>query len=82
MAELARAGIPVAEGLLDDLIEGAIVALSAYQRTAGRARPAAERLAFRELGLATGLAAVPDLLANPSAARVPRTRRTVSGRRL
>src|SRR5207248_5661692 len=68
-------------GLLDDalprrLIDNALVSLDAYGRTGELAEPAEHRLAFRELGLAIGLAAVPALVAaHPRDAAVARVER-------
>jgi len=48
-------------GLLPALLDGGLTGLSALVRTSVLAGPAAERLPFRELGLAIGLHAVPRL---------------------
>jgi hypothetical protein len=45
-------------GLLEVLLEAALEGLSFYSREKDLLRPASERLAFRELGLAIGLSAV------------------------
>ncbi|MBE9521478.1 MAG: hypothetical protein IME97_10120 [Proteobacteria bacterium] len=59
LAQLQSTGaqIPL-PGLLQDMLDAAIVGLSIYMRDNSMHLPAAHRLAFRELGLAIGLQAV------------------------
>jgi hypothetical protein len=52
-----EAQIPL-PGLLQDMLDAAMVGLSIYMRDNSMHLPAAQRLAFRELGLAIGLQAV------------------------
>jgi hypothetical protein len=47
--------------LLPELLDGTLAGLVSFERTAALHLPAAERLAFRELGLSLGLHAVPRL---------------------
>jgi hypothetical protein len=54
---------PVGEPLLRRLVGAAVVGLEMYAAAHELRRPADSRLAFRELGLSIGLAAVPLLLA-------------------
>jgi len=62
MGQLAREAAPPGGGdLVADLLEAALTGLPAFVDRADLASPAAHRLAFRELGLAIGVAAV-DLL--------------------
>jgi hypothetical protein len=56
--QLMRHGAPLTGGLLDELLEAAVVGLDHYAREGELRRPANARLAFRELGLAIGLQAV------------------------
>jgi hypothetical protein len=56
--QLTRQGAPLKGELLEQLLEAARVGLSHYARQGESRRPAAMRLAFRELGLAIGLQAV------------------------
>lgn len=64
VAELEREGAwPGADGLLDALLVSAALGLRHYVRQPDLRAPAAHRLAFRELGLAIGLAAVERLRA-------------------
>jgi hypothetical protein len=62
VTQLERAGVSVVDGLRDALVDAVTTGLKRYERAAELERPAAERLAFRELGLAIGLAAVPWLV--------------------
>jgi hypothetical protein len=55
--QLVQQGAPVKGELLEQLLESARVGLSDYARQDELRRPAAARLAFRELGLAIGLQA-------------------------
>ena len=58
VASLMRRGAwPGPRELLDELLEAAVVGLAGYCASAELGAPAAQRLAFRELGLAIGLAA-------------------------
>jgi len=62
VAQLVREGSrPGCDGLLEALLVGAAVGLRSYARRPDLRAPAAGRLAFRELGLAIGLAAVEHL---------------------
>lgn len=63
--QLLRENAVSSPGLRDRLVEAAIAGLEAFRSEATLRRPASHRLAFRELGLAIGLAAVPML--GPSA---------------
>jgi len=54
LQQLGKAG-----QLANDVLGAAVVGLRAYQHQADLAAPADRRLAFRELGLAIGLAAEP-----------------------
>ena len=75
MAQLARAESDDAS-MLVDLVDCAAAGLAELIRTGALDRPASERLAFRELGLAIGLHAVPRLaqLVEQDAPRIPRLR--------
>lgn len=57
--QLTRRGVADQQELRDRLLAAAQVGLSAYARSGDLERPSEMRLAFRELGLAIGLAAVP-----------------------
>jgi hypothetical protein len=59
LEQLRRAGAAGDAALRDRLLEDALVGLSEYARMGELQRSAEWRLAFRELGLAIGLAAVP-----------------------
>jgi hypothetical protein len=61
--QLAHQGAPIADGLLAALIEAAAAGLRHHAGTRELRGPAARRLAFRELGLAIGLAAAERLVA-------------------
>jgi hypothetical protein len=56
--QLMRQGAPVDGDLLEEMLEAALAGLTHYARQGELERPAATRLAFRELGLAIGLQAV------------------------
>jgi hypothetical protein len=58
VVQIGRTGSPRACGLLAPLLAAAQTGLSHYVRQDELRRPAAQRLAFRELGLAIGLAAL------------------------
>lgn len=60
--QLERQGAISNAGLLEDLLSAALTGLSAYARSGELRLPAAQRLAFRELGLAIGLEAVARML--------------------
>ena len=55
--QLVRQGAPIPSGLVESMLEAARVGLARYESEDERGRPAATRLAFRELGLAIGLQA-------------------------
>jgi hypothetical protein len=57
--QLTRQGVSDQHDLRDRLLAAAQVGLSAYARSGDLERPSEMRVAFRELGLAIGLAAVP-----------------------
>jgi hypothetical protein len=61
VAQLEREGALAAGDLLERLLAAAAEGLRHYARSGELRRPAEHRLAFRELGLAIGLAAVPSL---------------------
>ena len=65
---LERGAAPDDEPLLGHLLAGAARGLARYRTRAELAAPAAHRLAFRELGLAIGLSALPRLRASAAAA--------------
>jgi hypothetical protein len=56
----AQAEIPV-PGLLYDMLDAAVIGLSIFTRDNSLHIPAAQRLAFRELGLSIGLQAIPRI---------------------
>lgn len=58
VAQLVRLGESRAHGLLDLLLAAALAGLAHYARQGDASRPAAQRLAFRELGLAIGISAL------------------------
>jgi hypothetical protein len=58
IAQIARAGEPRAHALLDPLLTAALAGLAHYARAGEPSGPAAQRLAFRELGLAIGISAL------------------------
>jgi hypothetical protein len=58
VAQLVRSGVPRVGGLLVPLLAAANAGLSHYARRDDLRRPAAQRLAFRELGLAIGISAL------------------------
>ncbi|MDW7773535.1 MAG: hypothetical protein SCH71_11675 [Desulfobulbaceae bacterium] len=58
---LPLTGEPPLPGLLTDMLEAAVRGLSVYARDKALHLPAAYRLAFRELGLAIGLQAIPRI---------------------
>jgi hypothetical protein len=55
VAQLLRQGAMSRNDLLDDLVGAALQGLVRYARSGALQRPASQRLAFRELGLAIGL---------------------------
>jgi hypothetical protein len=59
LEQLAGAGTVAGSGLRDRVLDAAFVGLIEYERGGELRLPAPVRLAFRELGLAIGLAAVP-----------------------
>ena len=61
--QLEQQGAISDAGLLEDLLAAAGTGLSAYARSGELRLPAAQRLAFRELGLAIGLEGVTRMLA-------------------
>jgi hypothetical protein len=65
LTQQAAPAIP--EGLLDALLAAALVGVSSYVQQPDLRSPATRRLAFRELGLAIGLAAVALLAADAAA---------------
>jgi len=52
---------PLLPGVLPDMLEAAVVGLSIFTRDNSMHLPAAQRLAFRELGLSIGLQAIPRI---------------------
>lgn len=60
--QLERQGAISNAGLLEDLLSAALTGLSGYARSGELRLPAAQRLAFRELGLAIGLEGVTRVL--------------------
>ena len=75
--QLTLQGVATEDRLLDQLLDTALAGLQRYARSGELNRPAGERLAFRELGLAIGLHAVERLQqstdrAAPDAAIDPR----------
>ena len=58
VSQLMQLGAFATSDLLDALLDAALRGLQVYSRRAELRRPASERLAFRELGLAIGLGAV------------------------
>jgi hypothetical protein len=59
VAQLTREGAMQGEAVVDRLLDAALVGLVGYERSGELYLPASHRLAFRELGLAIGLAAIP-----------------------
>ena len=63
VARLAIAGDPVGPELLEEVLDAALIGLDAFDMSGTLDLPAEKRLAFRELGLSLGLAAlekIPD----------------------
>jgi hypothetical protein len=58
VAQLTRRQAMPDDGLLERLLTGALAGLQYYARTGELRKPAPDRLAFRELGLAIGVRAV------------------------
>jgi hypothetical protein len=58
VAQLVQFGESRARGLLEPLLAAALAGLAYYERAGEANRPASERLAFRELGLAIGISAL------------------------
>jgi hypothetical protein len=58
LAQLLERSDRAAGELVEALLDAALEGLDAYSRSGELSRPAAQRLAFRELGLAIGMAAV------------------------
>jgi len=71
VAQLIRAGVARSGDLLAPLLAAASVGLSHYARRNDLQRPAAQRLAFRELGLAIGISALERIEAELRAMKVP-----------
>lgn len=65
--QLRKAGALEGEGLLDRLLEAALEGLSHYAAQGDLRRPASQRLAFRELGLAIGIRALDWIADDPGA---------------
>lgn len=63
VAQLTRGEALAGDGLLEGLLTASLVGLSHYSRRGDLRLPAERRLAFRELGLAIGLAAAESLRA-------------------
>jgi hypothetical protein len=59
VAQLTREGAMQGDGLVDRLLDATLVGLVGYEQGGELYLPASHRLAFRELGLAIGLAAIP-----------------------
>ncbi len=59
VVQLMQLGAPASGNLLEALLAAAWRGLAAYSRQGELSRPASRRLAFRELGLAIGLRALP-----------------------
>ncbi len=59
VAQLTERGAALGDDLLERILAAALLGLRHYVRSNDRRRPADHRLAFRELGLAIGLAAIP-----------------------
>jgi hypothetical protein len=79
VAQLMSQGDLGDAGLLTALLEAALTGLVQYERRGEQRQPAARRLAFRELGLAIGLAALEPIeraleTAPPGLRDAPRTR--------
>jgi hypothetical protein len=72
LEQLADEGAPAEPDLRDRLIHDSLLGLGAYLRGGEPGGPATERLAFRELGLAIGLAAVPHMRPVPEVERLAR----------
>lgn len=66
VAQLGDSGDMASRDLVARLLEAARAGLQAYAGGGELRRPAEQRLAFRELGLAIGLAAIPSLRGHPS----------------
>ena len=58
---LRRLGVPVGDRLFEDLLAASVAGLAYYSRRSDLLEPPTRRLAFRELGLAIGLAGAEDL---------------------
>lgn len=69
MAQLMESGAFCRSGLLDEVLEAALIGLDAFARSRQLELPVAYRLAFRELGLAIGLKVVARM--GGAEARVP-----------
>jgi hypothetical protein len=69
--QLAQANSSLLPDLVPELLRAAIVGLATSERRGDFARPALERLAFRELGLAIGLSAVEIMQSIEVAATTP-----------
>lgn len=61
ISRLAVRGGPVSPELLELVMDSAVAGLESFVRTGSLERPARHRLAFRELGLSTGIAAAERL---------------------
>jgi hypothetical protein len=70
VAQLAEDGTAGAGALLEPLLAAALEGLAQHARQADLCQPAERRLAFRELGLAIGLSAVPGVEEQVHAMRV------------
>jgi hypothetical protein len=70
--QLCQRGEFLPEALVPALLEAARTGLRSYARQHPQTRPAAERLAFRELGLAIGLKAMAKMSNNSLKVRDPR----------
>ena len=75
---LTRLGASVGDTLLEDLLAAAADGLADYARRGDLLEPPAGRLAFRELGLAIGLACVEAIEAKPPAGLRPLSRRAAA----
>jgi hypothetical protein len=70
VVQLMHLGAFETSDLLEGLLAAALRGLAAYARHGELSRPASERLAFRELGLAIGLCAIPMIEDRASTARL------------